>query len=228
LLGRRVGAAQAGGHVAVAAAMAERIGGDLDVSLERLEDATQRFAALDDTYGLAYAINQRGHTLRWGGDLKAAVACFDEAEALRRWLRDLRAIAMTLSGHAYVDALLGDAASARAQSREAVSTMQRTGDLPGVAISINNAGLIELELGSVADALPLIGQSVEMADLVTPLHAIGWQQLLLAHLNQAVGDSDGSAGAVTQASAVFDSLDDERGRRAVQRARKAGGVTMPS
>ena len=69
LLGRRVGAAQARGHVAVAAALAERLGGRTDLALALLDDAIARFTALGDTFGTGYALGQRGHTLRWAGDL---------------------------------------------------------------------------------------------------------------------------------------------------------------
>ena len=69
LLGRRVGAAQARGHVAVAAALAERLGGRTDRALALLADAIARFSAVGDTFGVGYALGQRGHTLRWAGDL---------------------------------------------------------------------------------------------------------------------------------------------------------------
>jgi predicted ATPase/DNA-binding SARP family transcriptional activator len=228
LLGRRVGAAQARGHIAVAAALAERIGGRVDAALDLLDDAGRRFAALDDAYGLAYAVSQRGHTLRWAGDLRAARVCFDDAEVIRRSLRDLRAVAMTLAGRAYVESLLGDAASARAQARDGVSMMRRTGDLPGVAICLNTVSLIERGLGQTSAAAAALAESVAMADWVTPPHAIGWQYLLLAGTQHDLGHADASSEAVLEASTRFDRLGDVRGRRAVQRARKAGVVTMSS
>ena len=69
LLGRVVGAAQARGHLAVAAALTERLGGRTDLALALLDDAIARFTALGDTFGIGYALGQRGHTLRWAGDL---------------------------------------------------------------------------------------------------------------------------------------------------------------
>ena len=68
LLGRRVGAEQAHGHIAAAAAIVERLSGRIPSALELLDDACRRFAALGDVYGQAYATGQRGHTLRWAGD----------------------------------------------------------------------------------------------------------------------------------------------------------------
>ena len=229
LLGRRVGAAQARGHVAVAAALAERLGGRADLALALLDDAIARFAAMGDTYGTGYALGQRGHTLRWAGDLAGALASFDAAEHVHRSLRDLRSIAMAIAGRSYVAALLGEATIARRHVHEAVSMMERSGDIAGVAHTLNIQGLIELELGVVDAALPPLERTLLLADRgVTPVYAIGWGYLLVAHLRHAIGDADASARAAAEAARRFEALGDRRGQRALQRARKAGAVTMPS
>ncbi len=226
LLGRLVGAAQAGGHVAVAAALTERLAGQTDLALELLDDAIARFTVLGDTYGMGYALGQRGHTLRWAGDLTGALACFDAAEEVHRSLRDLRSIAMTIAGRSFVAALRGEATNARRQVDEAVSMMERTGDVAGVAHTLNIQGLVELQLGAVDAALPPLERSLLMADRVTPIYVIGWGHLLVAHLRRGVGDADASARAAAEAAARFEVIGDRRGQRALQRARKAGAVTM--
>ncbi len=109
LLGRRVGAAQARGHLAVAGALAERLAGRSDIALTMLDDAIARFTAVGDTFGIGYTLGQRGHTMRWAGDLAAAHASFDAAEQAHRSLRDLRSISMAIAGRSYVAALRGDA-----------------------------------------------------------------------------------------------------------------------
>ena len=229
LLGRRVGSAQARGHVAVAAALAERLGGRTDLALMLLDDAIARFSAVGDTFGIGYALGQRGHSLRWAGDLAGALACFDAAEQVHRSLRDLRSIAMAVAGRSYVAALLGEATIARRHVQEAVSMMDRSGDIAGVAHTLNVQGLIELELGVVDAALPPLERTLLMADRgVMPIYAIGWEYLLVAHLRSAVGSADASAHAAAEAEARFEALGDRRGQRALQRARKAGAVTMPS
>ena len=229
LLGRRVGAAQARGHVAVAGALAERLAGRTDLALAMLDDAIARFSAVGDTFGTGYALGQRGHTLRWAGDLDDALASFDAAEQIHRSLRDLRSIAMAIAGRSYVAALRGEATTARRQVHDAVAMMERTGDIAGVAHTLNIQGLIELELGAVDAALPPLERKLLLADRgVTPIYAIGWEYLLMAHLHHTVDHADASARAAAEAAARFDALDDQRGRHAVQRARKAGAVTMPS
>ena len=229
LLGRLVGAAQARGHLAVAAALTERLGGRMELALALLDDAIARFNAVGDTFGTGYALGQRGHTLRWAGDLAGALASFDAAEQVHRSLRDLRSIAMALAGRSYVAALLGQPNIARRHVQEAVSMMERSGDIAGVAHTLSLQGLIELELGAVDAALPPLERSLLLADLrVTPVYAIGWEYLLVAHLRHAVGETDASARAAAEAAVRFRALGDRRGQRALQRARKAGVVTMPS
>ena len=213
LLGRLVGAAQARGHLAVAAALTERLGGRTDLALALLDDAIDRFTAVGDTFGIGYALGQRGHTLRWAGDLAGALACFDAAEQVHRSLRDLRSIAMALAGRSYIAALLGEPTIARRRVEEAVSMMERSGDIAGVAHTLNIQGLIELELGVVDAALPPLERSLFLADRgVTPAYAIGWEYLLVAHLRRAVGDADASARAAAEAAVRFQALGDRRGR----------------
>ncbi|MEO5902320.1 MAG: BTAD domain-containing putative transcriptional regulator, partial [Ilumatobacteraceae bacterium] len=212
LLGRRVGAAQARGHVAVAGALAERLGGRTDIALVMLDDAIARFRAVGDTFGIGYALGQRGHTLRWAGDLDAAVASFDAAEAVHRSLRDLRSIAMAVAGRSYVAALRGEASIARRQVHDAVSMMERTGDIAGVAHTVNIHALIELKLDAVDAALAPLERTLLLADRgVTPTYAVGWEHLLLAHLHHAVGHTEASARAVAAAARRFEAFDDQRG-----------------
>ncbi len=84
LLGRLVGAAQARGHLAVATALTERLGGRMELAVALLDDAIARFDAVGDTFGTGYALGQRGHARRWVGDLAGALASFDAAEQVHR------------------------------------------------------------------------------------------------------------------------------------------------
>lgn len=229
LLGRLVGAAQARGHLAVAAALTERLGGRTDLALALLDDALERFTELGDNDGIGYAFGQRAHTLRWKGDLAGALASFDAAEQVYRASRDLRSIAVTIDGRAYIEALLGEAALARRRVQEAVSMMERTGDVAGVSHTVSIQGLIELELGDVDAALTSLEASLLVADRgAVPTYVIGWVYLLVAQLRHAVGDDDGSSRAAAEAAQRFHVHGDRRGQRALQRVRKAGGVTMSS
>jgi hypothetical protein len=102
----------------VADAVAERLGGRTNLALALLDDAIARFSAVGDTFGIGYALGQRGHALRWAGDLAGALACLDAAEQVHRTLRDLRSIAMAVAGRSYVAAPRGEAITARRQVHE--------------------------------------------------------------------------------------------------------------
>ena len=227
LLGRRVGAEQAYGHIAAAAAIVERLSGRIPSALELLDDACRRFAALGDVYGQAYATGQHGHTLRWTGDFDGAVRCFDEAEALRVSVRDVRAIAMATAGRSFAEALSGRVPDARRGISEAIERMRQTGDAPGVALTLHDAALIEMIAGDTEHTLKYIGESLSFGHAV-PVHVHGWQLLLVATLRASLGGVDSSATAAGDALASFERVGDARGIRALQRACKEGRITMSS
>ena len=64
LFGRRVGAQQAAGYVRLAIALSERLADHIDAAFALIDDAYDRFHAVDDRYGEAYALSQHGHALR--------------------------------------------------------------------------------------------------------------------------------------------------------------------
>jgi predicted ATPase/DNA-binding SARP family transcriptional activator len=224
--GRPVGVEQAHGYVTAAAALAERIGGDGQEALRRLEQAEACFRRLGDDYGLAYVINQRAQTLRSLRRLEAAIESFETAEALRRSLRDQRAIAISMSGRSLTEALSGHGVAAREHAHQALSMMERTGDAPGVAIAANNMALVEMVLADPAAAIPHLEHGIEMGGRLTQAHIAGWQHLLLAHLRHGVGDHDGSAAASAVALARFEAFGDRRGAEALQSGCKAGLLIM--
>jgi hypothetical protein len=134
-----------------------------------------------------------------------------------------------VAGRSYTAALLGEATAARQGVQEARALMERSGDIAGALHTLNIEGLIELELGASDAALPPLEMSTHLPfRAITPVYAIGWEYLLVAHLRNAVGDADGSTRAAAEAVVRFRAIGDQRGERAVQSARKAGAVTMPS
>jgi predicted ATPase/DNA-binding SARP family transcriptional activator len=227
VLGRRVGAEQARGYLEAATALVARVGGNTDAALGLLEAAVHRFDALGDVYGLAYAIGQRAHTLRWMGDLEGASRCFERAEELRSSLRDVRAVAVTVMGQVIADAMLGRDHLARRRAGEVVDWMRRTGDVPGMALTLHTAALVEALLGDHAAALPLLAEGMRVGEDTLPIHALGWQLLLHAQLLTNVGDVDGARAAAALATARFETLDDKLGLAAAQRPRKAVRITIP-
>lgn len=221
LVGRRIGTEQAIGHVAVAAALARRLAGDGESALALIDDASARFAALDDQYGIAYAAAQRGHTLRWAGDFLGADEAFAESERLRRAMRDHRAVAMTLGGRALAAAGAGAGDKARSWAREAVHMMERSGDNPGVALTATDFGTVELLLGERHAATHWFDRAAELSEMPGGHRAYGWVRLVQAWLHAEAGDAEIAAQAIASAEQMFARIGEVRGLNALQRARKA-------
>jgi predicted ATPase/DNA-binding SARP family transcriptional activator len=227
LFGRRIGAQQAAGHVAISRALTDRLSGDLDSALRLIDEARRRFDALGDRYGQAYAAAQRGHTLRWAGDYAAADGAFVESEALRRELRDQRSVAMAVSGRALVAASANKHASARVLGAEALEMMERNGDSAGVTLASSNLAVVETLLGAPAAALGWIERAIEIPDLPGGHRAFGWLRLLQAHLLSGLHDREAADTAARAALALFSGLGERAGLAALQRACKAGLLTLP-
>ncbi len=222
LLGRRVGAQQAAGHLAVARALTDRLSGRVDSALARLDEALRVFAAVGDRYGEAYAAAQRGHTLRWVGEYPEADRSLAASEALRRGLRDQRSVAMALSGRALVAAAAGDGDAARTRGHEALEMMVRTGDVPGTVLTSSNLAVAELLLGDPVAALRSLQQAVALPALPGGHRAYGWLRLLQAHLLRDRGERTAALAAASDAHDVLFALGEQRGVAAAQRAFKVG------
>ena len=227
LFGRRIGAQQAAGHIAIAHALTHRLSGDVDSALRRIDQARQRFDALDDRYGQAYAAAQRGHTLRWAGDHPAADDAFVESEALRRELRDQRSVAMSVSGRALVAASAKQSASARALGTRALEMMERNGDTAGVALTSTNLAVVEMLLDEPTAALGWIDRALDIPGLPGGHRAFGWLHLLRAHLRSAAGDRQAADTAADAARKFFAGLGEQDGLDALQRACKADLLRLP-
>ena len=153
LFGRRVGAQQAAGYVRLAIALSERLADHIDAAFALIDDAYDRFHAVDDRYGEAYALSQHGHALRWVGQYEQADTYLRRSESIRRDLRDQRALAISLEGRALNAAAAGAADQARTLGREAFAMMQESGDVAGFSVASVNFGVAELLLADLPAAL---------------------------------------------------------------------------
>jgi tetratricopeptide (TPR) repeat protein len=226
LVGRRVGAEQARGWVAIATAVANRMAGDIGGALDGLSDAVGRFARLEDRYGLAYAIAQRAHTLRWAGAPDAAMESFQLAESLRRDLRDRRAVAMAVSGRAVAEAMRGEV-EARDTVAGATEAMARAGDVPGEVMTRLNHVAIEILLGDLDAATRVAEDLMPLAERTAPGTPAGWVHATVARLRGRIGGDAATREAVQRATAYFERFGDRRGLEWLQSACKEGTATMP-
>jgi predicted ATPase len=228
LLGKRFGAEQARGYVTSALALSARVQGRVDDAVAMLDDATARFRAIDDAYGTAFALCQRGHTLRWRGEPDAALPYFRESEQLRRGLRDLRALALASSGRAIVDGQLGRAEAARQRAAEATTMMDRSGDGAGLALTITNAALVERELGDSNAAAALLERALSEQTVPGGHRSVGWQELMLALLRLEQGDEAAATELAGRAYDIFADFGESRGLAALQRACKELRLRLPT
>ena len=230
LLGRLVGAAQARGHLAVAAALTERLGGRTELALALLDDAIARFTA--DGRHLRHRLRARPA----GTHAPVGRRPGGSARLLRRRRAGPPILARSaLHRHGTRRAVLRRRPAGGADHRPSARPGSGVDDgterrhrrrRPHPRASKGSSSW------SWASSTPPChrwsGACSWPTGGVTPVYAIGWEYLLVAHLRHAVGDADASARAAAEAAARFQALGDRRGQRALQRARKAGVVTMPS
>ena len=226
LFGRRVGAEQAAGYVRLALALTERLAGDLDVAFSLIDDALARFRKLDDRYGEAYALSQRGHTLRWIAQYEDADRFLQGSEALRRDLRDRRALAISLSGRALNAAAAGSINQARTLARDSVAMMEESGDIAGISVTSVNLAVAELLLADLPTALNWLDRALAVFPIPGGHRSLGWLYFLRAHVLRELGDPDGSTKSAAEAQAMFTRLGEQRGLIAVQRICKGGLSTF--
>ena len=228
LFGRRVGAQQAAGYVRLAIALSERLAGHIDAAFDLIDDAYGRFRDVDDHYGEAYALSQRGHALRWIAQHEEADRCLQRSEALRRDLRDKRALAMALGGRALNAASAGAADQARTLGRESFDMMEESGDIAGVSVSCVNLAVAELLLANLPAALTWLDRALAVFPIPGGHRSLGWLHFLRAHVLRQLGDVDGSLSAATAAQRMFVQLGERRGLVAVQRICKEGLPSLPA
>ena len=228
LFGRRVGAQQAAGYVRLALALCERLDGRIDSAFALIDDACARFHVLDDRYGEAYALSQRGHALRWVGRYEPADRCLQASEALRRDLRDKRALAMALGGRALTSASAGMADKARTLGRDSLAMMEESGDIAGVSVSTVNLAVAELLLANLPAALTWLDRALTVFPIPGGHRSLGWLHFIRAHVLRQLGDMDRSNKSAAAAQTVFAQLGERRGLIAVQRICKEGAPSLPA
>ena len=217
LFGRRVGAQQAAGYVRLAIALSERLADHIDAAFALIDDAYDRFHAVDDRYGEAYALSQHGHALRWVGQYEEADTYLRRSESIRRDLRDQRALAISLEGRALNAATAGAADQARTLGREAFAMMQESGDVAGFSVASVNFGVAELLLADLPAALRWLDRALAVFPIPGGHRSLGWLYLLRAHVLGELGDMEGSMISAKAAQTVFSQLGERRGLTALQR-----------
>jgi tetratricopeptide (TPR) repeat protein len=182
LLGRRVGAVQGHAYALSAAGYADRLAGDLAAARDTVERAAEAFARIDDTAGLAHALNHLGCVERDARLFDAADKHLREALRLREQLGDRRAENLSLANLGLLAAAAGDAAEGRRYARIALDRGRAVDDRPGVGGALLNLAVIELLGGDRQRARVLTERAAEVFEPQGFLRVEAWVRLLAAEL----------------------------------------------
>lgn len=139
--------------------------GNPAASLPRMEEALFLLRDLDDTEGLAYALNGVGAAIYLGGDPHRCLPYFTEALPLAERLSNqtLGAIVLYYHGRAAQDR--GEFALARESFERATAIGRASSNRPAIAHPLAMEGRLAYVEHRYADALACLGESLEIHDL---------------------------------------------------------------
>ncbi|HTK94528.1 MAG TPA: protein kinase [Terriglobales bacterium] len=127
-------------RISFAAAVLAGEQGDYAAAQRLFQESLATCRALDDTRGIAVALNALAVNARDIGDLDTAASLFEQSLALWRDLHDDADIARALSNLANVSNLRGDHGRASALYDECLANFRKTGDAAGIAWTLNHRG----------------------------------------------------------------------------------------
>ena len=138
--------------------------GDYGFADDCLKDATEHFAALEDTGGLAWCAGTESLVRLLQGRLKDARVVARGLVPLAETLAESWGVAICLLVDAIAAAELGDVAAARAESAQAERLFRETGDTWGQSLALVAQGLAERSGGDPKLALDRLRGAVHVAE----------------------------------------------------------------
>jgi len=114
--------------------------GDYNSARQLFEDSLERCLELEDTRGVAVALNALGVNARTRGDLPTATVLFERCVAIWRDLGGPSDLARALSNHANLLKLQGEFERAASLNDECLAMFRAAGDDSGVAWMLNYQG----------------------------------------------------------------------------------------
>jgi predicted ATPase/DNA-binding SARP family transcriptional activator len=207
----RFARAQAIGYALNNLAWTARATGDTEQATSALDDALERFRAIEDRGGEALTLNHMGSLARAQGDLDAGRSHVHAALELRRELGEKRAILMSTMSLGILEMSSGEVAAARELLGEALARAEAVDDLPAMAGVQTNWGLAEERRGDLESAERLLdaGRALWHVQLLRRFE--GWAQIALHDVRERLDDS---AGAQRALEAARDLLVDSEDRGA--------------
>jgi hypothetical protein len=165
-----------------------RLAGDLTGALDTTLRAAEEFARIEDSAGLAHALNHLGCVERDARLFDAADEHLREGLRLRELLGDRRGENLSLANLGLLCAAAGDTAQGRRYARIALDRGEAVDDRPGVAGALLNLAVVELFAGERHRARLLAEQAAEALEPQGYLRLEAWTRLLSAELARDDGD----------------------------------------
>jgi predicted ATPase/DNA-binding CsgD family transcriptional regulator len=131
-----------------------------------LQQALQRFNALNDNFYMTEVHHLLGFCARFGGAAEEADRFAARAMETARATGNKIALARSLGSQAVFDAFRGDLNAAEKQTREALAIRTEHGDVAGMAMSKASLGLIAMLRGRLDEATALAREARDLATAV--------------------------------------------------------------
>jgi tetratricopeptide (TPR) repeat protein len=200
--------AQAVGYALNNLAWTARATGDLAGATAALDEALERFRAVEDRAGAALTLNHMGSLARTQGDLDTGRARFSAALELRRELGEKRAILMSTMSLGLLEVSGGEVARGRELIGEALSRAESVDDLPAMAGVQTNWGLAEERRGDLESAERLLDAGRALWGVQLLRRFEGWAQIALADVRERLDDEAGARRALAAARELLADSED--------------------
>jgi len=222
LLGRRVGAEQAGAYVLCNLAYLARLAGDLDEAIKLLDEAASVFGAIGDRYGEALVCSHVGclHGVR--GEHDAGRAALARSLQLRQGLGDRRAIGLTLCNQGVLTASAGSVERGIVLLQRGLAGFRETEDAPGRVGSTLTMASVYADAGAFDEAHRLLSEALLESRRIPGNHrATAWGYAMFSDVCRRLGQPDEAGRALDDARERFEALGAVDGTAHVQAAVRA-------
>jgi tetratricopeptide (TPR) repeat protein len=185
--------------------------GDYPAAQRLVEESLKIDRELDDTRGIAVALNALAVGALERGDPETARPLFEEALALWRRLDDRVAVARSLSNLANAAKVQRDYATARSLHEETLSIFRDLGDRTGIAWALNHQADAAREQGDVDAARALYAESLAAFRDLGDRWGIAATLGDLGNLTRDQADYAGARAFYEESLRIFQDLEHKRG-----------------
>jgi predicted ATPase len=185
--------------------------GDYEAGRQLFEDSLETCLELNDTRGVAVAMNALAVNARERGDLAGAATLFERCVATWKDLGDSADIARALSNLANVRKLKGEYAPASALYDECLTMFRKAGDGAGVAWTLNYQADVAREKADLVAARSYCEQSLAAFRQLRDGWGIATTLSDLASLHSDQGDNAEARSLYGESIKMFQELGHKRG-----------------